>query len=281
MDWVKTKTIFILLLLALNLFLAGSLLYGSQSGTIASNYDAYADKILEDRGIGVPVKWPDGPAQAGMLRFESLPDVDIILNWLMPEADIVLNGQAEGFRQYKSGSRILTITLATDSGSTMLRYEDVSAGYKLDVSVPKRREREIQSLLKSLGLSRYGLVPDRVKEADGEITLSYIQPYDAGYIFDNQVTLVLKHDGLAEMTISLHPELQEIAPSGGGVGDILTAQQALILSPLRGPLQIREIKFGWGQENLGELYFSPVWRIATENEQVYWLNAYTGVQRYR
>ena len=117
-----------------------------------------------------------------------------------------------------------------------------------------------------------------MEETENGTVLSFAQPYEKGRIFDNRVTLVLKDSGVSDLLISLRTVRQKISLRlAGGSWEVLSARQALILSPLRGPLRIREMSFGWSQENAGQQYFSPVWRILTEDGQEYRLNGYTGV----
>ena len=282
MDWAKVKTFFILLMLCLNVFLTGSLMYGSKSGASSDAYLAYADKILADRGILLTGKWPVGPSEAGMLQFnneESDAAMNKILDRLMPGAKIVQGVQDGKQRVYQVGTRKLVIGDSSGTGNVTIHYTDTSSGYRLDTKSEQSRAREIKSLLKEIGLGAYHLVQDTVEETKDGTVLAFVQPYEKGHIFDNRVTLSLKESGVSDLLISLRTVRQKIAPPGGGSWEVLSARQALILSPLRGPLRIREMSFGWSQENAGQQYFSPVWRILTEDGQEFRLNGYTGVLR--
>ncbi len=282
MDWAKVKTFFILLLLCLNVFLTGSLLYGARSGASSDAYLSYADKILADRGILSTGEWPVGPPEAGMLQFdneESDAVLKKILDRLLPGAEIIQGVQDGKLREYQVGTRSLVIGDPTGTGNVTIHFTDTSSGYRLDTKSEQIRTREVKALLKAIGLGAYHLVQDTVRETKDGTVLSFVQPYEKGHIFDNRVSLVLNDSGVSDLLISLRTVRQKIAPPGGGSWEVLSARQALILSPLRGPLQIREMSFGWSQENAGQQYFSPIWRILTEDGQEYRLNGYTGVLR--
>ena len=306
MDWRRTKTLFIGLLVLLNLFLAATLLYGNTIGSGRSEYEAHAVQILLGRGITYAGTWPDGPETAGMLRFESeMPDAEKLLERLMPDARSRLRD--DGVREYSVGSRTLLIGKGAD-GRDEIVYEDPQAGYLLAGADDAALHRSLVSLFRAIGLGSYRLVADTAP-ADGQAVSStpadvtaapadnaagpaatistpadadsdvlvYVQPYREGFLFDNQVTVTLQGGGLRRMSIRLHKEQQMMEPVGGGTGDVLSVQQALLLSPVRGPIEVLDVRFGWGQADAGELYFSPMWRLLLADGRELRLDAYTGV----
>lgn len=275
MDWRRTKTLFIVLLVLLNLFLATTLLYGNTIGSGKGEYEAHALRILSDRGITYAGTWPDGPETAGMLRFESvLPGADPLLSRLMPDAKSRM--REDGTREYSVGSRTLMIGKGAD-GREEMTYDDPDAGYVLASGGDEGVKRAIGSLFRAIGLGKYHLVPDEEQTDGSARTLVYVQPYREGRLFDNRVVVRLQAGGIRSLTIRLHKEQQMMEPVGGGTGEVLTVQQALLLSPVRGPLDIRDVRFGWGQADAGELYFSPMWRIRLADGREIRLDAYTGV----
>ena len=275
MDWRRSKTLFILLLVLLNLFLGGTLLLANTVGAGEAAYITHAQGVLQTRGLQYDGTWPEGPAEAGMLGFENeSPVLDKLLKHLLPDATV--SQSEDGTRVYSMGSRTLIAGMETD-GKPSVSYRDEQAGYLLDLSSDARRERDMQALLRAIGYGGYRFVPDRVQETPDGLWLTYVQPYPDGLLFDNRILFRLTGGGLAEMEIRFHPVQQMLSPVGGGTGAVLTAQQALILSPLRGPLTLDQISFGWGQGDAGELYYSPMWRIITKDGREMRLDAYTGV----
>ncbi len=286
MDWRRTKTIFIGLLLLLNLFLSATLLYGNTTGSGRSEYEAYAGRILADRGITYAGTWPDGPETAGMLRFESaLPNEEKLLARLMPDARSRL--REDGVREYAIGSRTLSIGKGTDGREEMV-FDDPQAGYLLDGSEDAALRRSLADLFRAIGLGPFRLAADAEPVTDAaaaptgaaepvETVFVFMQPYRNGFLFDNRVTVVLQGGGIRRMSIRLHREQQMMEPVGGGTGDVLSVRQALLLSPVRGPLEIQDVRFGWGQADAGELYFSPMWRLRIADGRELRLDAYTGV----
>lgn len=275
MDWKRVKTLFIALLILLNLFLAGTLAYGNAAGSSIQEYNTHAAGILAVRGISLAGDWPKGQPAAGTIRFDNgSPPINPLVERLMPGASIETD--ANGRRQYRMGTRILTEASGAESGNTVTTYEDVSAGYQLDVASDDKRDREIRALLNGIGLGAYQLVFENALETEEGTRLIYAQSYKKGKVFDNQVVLLLRGSGVARMVLSLHPIRQLIAPADGGAGEVLTAMQAVLLSPLQGPMAIGQIEYGWSQADLGELYFSPVWQLRLVNGQGLRLDAYTG-----
>ena len=277
MDWTRVKTLLIALLVLLNLFLAGTLAYGNAAGGSKQEYNTHAAGVLAVRGISLAGDWPKGQPEAGMIRFDNgSPPVNPLIERLMPGASI--STDENGRRQFRMGTRILTDASSTESGNTGIIYEDLSAGYQLDVAADDKRDREIRTLLNGIGLGAYELLFENAVETEEGTRLVYIQSYKKGKVFDNQVILLLRGSGIARIVLSLHPIRQTIAPAGGGAGEVLTAIQAVLLSPLQGPLSIERIEYGWSQADAGELYFSPVWQLRLANGQDLRLDAYTGAR---
>ena len=275
MEWRRAKTLLIVLLFLLNLFLGGTLLYANTAGTGSEEYNAHAEGILLERALLYEGKWPGAPAEAGMLQFETeMPSLDKLLGRLM--ADAVVSQDESGTRTYRMGSRVMTV--GSEAGrNPVVVYRDEQAGYVMNVATPDSRNREISALLRDIGFGAYRLRLDREEPTTEGLWLTYVQPYQKGMLFDNQIRIRLAGGGLSALEIRFHPVGQMMSPVGGGTGAVLTAQQALILSPLRGPLTLADISFGWGQGNAGELYYSPVWRVLTDEGQEMRLDAYTGV----
>jgi hypothetical protein len=275
MDWKHVKTLFILLLLLLNLFLAASLFYGSAAGSGQQEYEAHAADILAARGIALAGEWPEAPQASGMIRFDNgSPSNEKLLERLMPGASV--GTDEKGVRHYLMGNRTLTESSGAESGNTDTIYEDFSAGYQLDASSDEKRDREILSLFSGIGLGSYRLTLDDVKATEEGTLLTYVQAYKRGKLFDNKVLLLLRDSGIVRIVLSLHPVRQMIAPANGSAGEALTSVQAVMLSSLKGPLSIKAVEFGWCQADEGELYFSPAWRVKLEDGQEVRLDAYTG-----
>ncbi len=274
MDWMRAKTLFIGLFLFLNVFLAGVLYLGSAGETRAS-YEAHADMILASRKIEYKGSWPTGPDETGMIRFESRsPDVQKLLERLLPDSQPVLT--EEGMRQYRAGTRSLTLLNGNVEGHPKLLYQDTSAGYLFAANSADKLDKELTSFFKAIGLAEYRLELDRMEETPPGIRYEYIQRHNGGKLFDNHLSVLLREGGLAEIQIALQPAQQMIAPVGGGTGAVLSAQQVLLLSSMEGPLIVESMDFGWGQADPGELYYSPVWRLLLAGGQSLRLDAYTG-----
>ncbi len=275
MDWRRAKTGLIVLLFLLNLFLGGTLLYANTIGSGTAEYNAHAEGILLERALQYQGKWPKTPSEAGMLQFENdLPSLEKLLGRLMADASV--SQDEAGARTYRVGDRVLTV--GPDAGNNpTVTYQDEQASFFIEAATPEDRDREIRALLRDIGFGAYRLQLDREEQAGNTVWLTYVQPYQNGRLFDNQVRLQLRGNGLAGLEIRFHPVRQMMSPVGGGTGAVLTAQQALVLSPLRGPLTFSGITFGWGQGNAGELYYSPVWRLTTTDNREVRLDAYTGV----
>jgi hypothetical protein len=277
LDWKHVKTLFILLLILLNLFLAVSLFYGTEDGNGRQEYEAHAAGVLQARGITTAGAWPKGSPASGMIRFDSgSPPDEKLIERLMPGA--LVETDDKGLRRYRMGNRTLTEASGADAGNTDMTYEDISAGYQLDVSTDEKRDLGIRSLLDGIGLGSYQLTFDDVRETEEGTLLSYVQSYKKGKLFDNQVGLLLRGSGIVRIVLSLHPVRQMIAPAGDDAGEALTAVQAVMLSSLKGPLSVRVAEYGWGQADKGELYFSPMWRLRLDDGQDIRLDAYTGVR---
>jgi hypothetical protein len=275
MDWRRAKTLLIVLLFLLNLFLGGTLLYANTPGRGSAEYNAHAEGILRERALIYEGKWPKAPDETGMLQFENeMPSPDKLLDLLMADASV--SQDESGLRTYRMGSRVMTVG-AEAGRNPVVVYRDDQAGYVMDVATPEARNRDISALLRDIGFGSYRLRLDKEEQTAEGLWLTYVQPCQQGLLFDNQIRIRLAGNGLSALEIRFHPIGQMMSPAGGGTGAVLTAQQALILSPLRGPLTLVDISFGWGQGNAGELYYSPVWRLMTEHGEEMRLDAYTGV----
>jgi len=274
MDWKKARTIFIFLLLALNLFLFVTLLYTGSASTMKA-YEDRSTHLLDSRGIQFIGKWPEGPGQANQILFEvvDLP-VEKMIERLMPGAN--LTTLENGSKEYHSGKRVLTTKVDMASGYPETVYEDITAGFQIDDTDEKSQNRLFKNLFREIGLSSYSLVLDRRETTSpSQEILHFVQSTDGGIIFDNKVIITLQEFGIKKMVISLYPT--KLMPNTNIQSrDLLSAKQALVLSSIKVPMSIEEIDFGWGQEEKDELYFSPLWRYQYNGTQTLLIDAFTG-----
>lgn len=274
MDWRRAKTLCIVLLVFLNIFLMTTLLYGNAIGSGQPTYNEDVLGVLYRRSIVYSGVWPDSPSNEGVLRFENTPPDPVpVLGLLMPNATMLEN--SEGGRVYASGSRTLSSEL-TELGAAMLRYVDVQAGYTISTEDNRRRDEGIEALLNAIGFPGSQFVFEKEEVTVEGIWLTYVESYRGGKLFDNVARFLLVGNGVAEIELKHRAVIQMMPSVDGGMDDILSAQQALVLSPLRGPIDIANAEFGWAQEHSGEQYFSPVWRFQATDGKVFFINAYNG-----
>ncbi len=270
MDWRRAKTIFILVLIGLNLFLLSALAYGGNVD-VSKAYNEKAKKILDDRGIVFSGTWPTISAKARQVMFDiqDLP-MDKIQDRLMPDA--TLFREVAGVKEFRSGTRVLMTHVVSATGYPEAIYTDAGAGLQIDRTNEKRQEAAMKQLFRNFGLASYKLEKDVMFTGD---TLHYIQPFEKGFLYDNEVIVTLKGNGITQIIFSLFPAKKMQSDTDAGE-EMLSVQQAILLSGFQGPAQITAIDFGWGQADKGELYFSPLWRLQLSEGQTVRLNAVNG-----
>ncbi len=273
-DWKRARTIFIFLLIALNLFLFVTLFYNGSS-SVLSAYEERSSHLLDSRGIQFAGKWPDAPNQANQILFDvvDLP-VKKMVERLMPGAS--LTTLDNGAKEYRSGNRVLATKVDMASGYPETVYVDSTAGYQIDLSDEKTQEKSFNNLFREMGVGSYNLVLDRKEIGlQSKEIYYYVQPADKGILFDNKVVVTLRDFGVEKIVFSLYPT--KLMPTTNSQSeDVLTAKQALVLSSIKGPMTIEKIDFGWGQKGKDELYFSPLWRFQYNNSKTLRIDAFTG-----
>lgn len=146
-------------------------------------------------------------------------------------------------------------------------------------------DREIRTLAENFLIEEYlmpaGAVFDSVENiSPGARILHYYQVIDGVAIFTGQLKVIIEDNRVRSLEIYW---VQPAEDSPGREMEVISAIEALSnlvrdLGPSDDPQLITSVTLGYfsGEIDAEKWEISPVWRIVLQNEQVYYINAFTG-----
>ncbi len=268
MEWAKAKTIILILLAALNIFLLSRIIldYGNQG--VPRETIANMEKILESRGVRLECEVPRYDKETPKLVFgngkvNKAAQVEKLLGrQFLNEA-----GSDVQENTFVEGTKKLTFT-----GSNSFTYADASPAESVGIARAAEAEEYIQKFLKDKGLDNPTYMQDGepVRDSDG-ITFNYIEKYKGFLVFDNYLTVKVSAKGVTYLEVR-HKQIKGFSPDK--VNDIAAAYQVL-LENFTGDEKavITSVDMGYKDAvDSGEngLQFSeqlPVWRIKVKDSE--------------
>ena len=262
MEWARAKSIIILLLFAMNIFLASRLLmeYGNQG----LSREAVADMadILASRGVEITCKVPLYEKDTPRLEFgNGVFDIDVQVERLLGfklTSDSRFTGTELVF---ENGVRKLTFI-----GPNSFEYRNPEPGDDVNIGNIFDAEKYLKRFLKEKKLSSSAYVLDGEPEAATDsVIFNYVEKYKGFLVFDNKIRAVVTGKGVTLLEMS-HRSITGFSPDT--IKNISTAYQVM-LENFDGSEKtvVTEITAGYkeaGTEEENELKSSdqlPVWRI--------------------
>jgi len=266
MEWSKAKTILLVLLILLNLFLLIGILLHGANFTLSDDYVQYAKKFLAERNITFKADPPSYNKASGMIEYKSRQiNEDQVVKAVFGKAMKPVE-QENGKRIWDEGNKILEI------GNNSIRIRDFLPGIQESFDNPDELTGSLQAYIKRLGVVKNELVLESQVSIDAETReISFVEKYKEQLLFDNAITIQVSRDGRADLELICRDVNKVI-----GSDEILSVYQILVMAGIPEHSVISSIDFGYKRINEEDLFDSPVWRIRFDNGKIDYYNAYTG-----
>jgi regulatory protein YycI of two-component signal transduction system YycFG len=168
------------------------------------------------------------------------------------------------------------------TGLTRISYDP---GVFLGEDLSQLEQRELKNSLMQF-LEERALVPEGIqfdyldRSEPGQLTFYYYQVIDEMPVFSGQFKIVLRSDYVVEVEIYWLDPLDRVPSRKMEVISIAEALANLvrILGPCDESCRIARIDLGYysGEYDAEKWEIPPVWRIFFDNQQFYYINAFTG-----
>lgn len=261
MDWARAKSIFIVVLLCLNIFLGYFVFTYFTGSGIPKETLANTESILASRGVTLDCDLPaynrktpsliyGNGAFDGKLLAEGLLDLG--------SASIMEGGIRDG-TVWKNGSRSLTF-----ANSYTFTYTDSAPGEKVRLSDQGAVERTIKTFLEGAGLkiSEY-IFDNMIRNENGTLTLQYIRKYKGFPVFDSTLDCTVGPAGITQ----LQCRYRDILGFSSEKRSVVAAYQILLKDSVNyGNAVITQIDLGYrgnGEQDAHTKQSTerPVWRV--------------------
>mgnify|MGYP001165594047 FL=1 len=262
MDWARAKTILIIIFLALNVFLAATIIYTSNFSQ-AAEYNRYAMDFLKSRNIEIMTDLSKIPGKAKRILYTTREFDLQKLSELVFGTELPFEERGDALVCEK-GMEIIALTddqltITDQNGFGHERFNDMD-----------QFQRKAYSYLARLGFRKRDLCLDSVYEPDEKILDFYVK-YNGALLFDQKINVILLEDGTLKISVPAKIVKKNTAPL-----EIISPYQLLVMANLPEGSIVKSVDFGYKQISEGELYATPVWRVVLDGQGQLFFNAVTG-----
>ena len=264
MDWSKAKTILIIVLLLLNIFLLTMTIFNNPANLFTDNYRKHALDYLSSRDIRIDTAIPgfSGPAAKTIFTAKEYDPQKLCRLVFGENMPVSFNGNTFDVKKDEESIKL------TDEW--LIINDKLSDGRDLYANPEKYRGR-MQKYLKDIGYNN--VIAGGVTEEDGVIRVSFNLKIGNNIVFDHIITAELSNEGMLTISAPVRDIIK-----GNGKSDILTAYQVLVTGGLPSGTHISDVDFGYNQVSEGDIFGTPVWRVILGDGTVLYYNAYTGAR---
>jgi regulatory protein YycI of two-component signal transduction system YycFG len=250
MDWSRAKNIFIIIFLAVNLFLLANIFSFKMGEGISRETISDAVQILEARGVVLECKIPDRTVKTASLQFSSTPlDKAIISGILM--------GKPSTESMSVSGSKKLNF----DPANYSFTYTDNDPQGKVSPLNANEAEKYIKKVIKDTGMPAAAFTADAFStNNDGSVSLRLVQKFNGILIINNTMEATLTENGIT----ALKCRYRRVG-EGKDTKNVLPAYLVLLRSfeeNNKSTITAMELGFGEYQDrDTKEPYNGYIWRV--------------------
>lgn len=267
MDWARAKTILIVTLLLLNIFLFVTILYTNSGIRFQSEYTRYAREYLESRNIQIDERIPDIRGKAEIINYPTNRKYNLDTLSQTVFGHKAEKTEEDGEVVIREGEEKIIL-----NNEVLFIKDQLPDGKDLFIDL-KGFSEKVLSYLKDLGYSKNTLSLQALEETDDIKRMTYVLTYKNGLLFDKKIMAELSKEGV--LTLSL--TAKEAKPAENPeTFEVMSAYQVLVMGNLPTGTHIKSIHFGYRQIRAEELYDSPVWRFILEDGTTLFFNANTG-----
>jgi len=270
MDWGRAKSILIIMLLALNIFLLANIFLISAGDAFRGQDVSAASRILEKRGVGLKCRIPASANSVGKLFFkETAVNRPAVFKRLFGSAQNPPSFTSPGAK-IADGSKTLNF-----EGDNSFTFEDKHPSVDINLAGPGGNGENIKKLLAEMRLPVSSFYLDgTTNNPDGTVTCVLYEKYGGYAVFDNYAVVTALDGRLASLKWH-YKKPENIVP---GARKIISASQILLKNYIAGDKAvITSIDLGFMEYKLErdtkELYGLPVWRIRTEDGKTRYFKA--------
>lgn len=266
MDWSRAKTILIIVLLFLNIFLLAMIIFSNPASLFAGNYNKYALDYLKSRNIRINTDIPNysGPTSKIIYTAREFDPDKLCILVFGGTLPVSFNGNDFSIEK---GEESLSLT-----GDLLHINDKLSDGGEL-FGDPDKLMKRLLKYLNELGFKRKNIIAGEIGNKDGAIQVEFYLKYKNNMVFDQIITARIDSNGL----LTIWAPAKDIS-KGNGKGDILSAYHVLVTGGLPSGVSIEDVDFGYKQVSESDIYGTPVWRVILGDGTVLYYNAYTGVR---
>jgi len=198
MDWSKSKTILILMLLALNIFLLISIMFYKDVFTVSNDTIENTVSILESRNVHLKCDIPQQSGKMPAIVYDNSHfNIDKIIQKLSDDVDL------DTERLVQENDIIMGEKKITLKEGNVLAYENANPSGNVNVNNMDEVEKCAKKFLSDIGIkiSAYKLDRQSRNEA-GEVSLHYIEKYGKHLVYDSYVDIVIGEKGVRSLSYS-------------------------------------------------------------------------------
>lgn len=282
MNLGRAKTILIIAFIGLNAFLGYYLFwpdFGRLTEVAVTAEEAHIiEKLLNDNNYFLAVPLERANRTSNFISVSPGLDEQQKIRQRLINQDASVY-EAEGSIYYNSENETAVFK---PTGLTRITYEP---GVFLVENTSELEELELKAILMQF-LEEQKLVPDDIqfdyleKKEEGRLIFHYYQVVEDMPIFSGQFKVVMQSDYIEEVEVYWLKPIDRIPARAMETISIAEALTNLVrtLGPSEESRQIVRIDLGYfsGEYDAEKWEIPPVWRIFLDNQQYYYINAFTG-----
>ena len=271
MDWARAKNILIVLLFALNLTLAATIVNRAIGGSADRELYSSITRILNDRGVIMQCDFPKQITSSELLIYG--------------DGARFVENCAKALNNRNKGAAVRDSSRVELLGRESLRYTNPRPDEALDTASIQILDTAIRRVLGEWGIDLTGFTTDySTKSGDGSFFYQYILDYKGKLVFDSNVNVSVNEDGgISEITLS-YREIK--SASLDKLMKVIPAYQVLLKNYYDSGVVIVSINIGFMGQNTArdnpfvESNEGAVWRIRLDDGSERFFEATYGDEIY-
>lgn len=266
MEWSKAKTILLVLLILLNLFLLVGILLHGENITLSDDYVQYAKKFLAERNITFLTEPPSYKKASGMIEYKPRQiNRDQLVKAVFGKT-VAPSQQNDEISVWMDDNKVLEI------GNNLIRIRVILPDIMEGFDKPDALVNSLQAYIRGLGAVKNNFVLESLSSINADtMVITLAEEYKDQLLFDNTIAVQASRDGTVDFELTCR-EVNKVI----GSDDILSVYQILVMAGIPDHAVISSIDFGYMRINEEDLFDNPVWRIRFDNGHIEYFNAYTG-----
>lgn len=267
MDWSRAKSIILVILIILNIFLFINVFNEKSNFEISMGYRDNAKQALEEAGftINCPIPINNKPVPRISFTEEDQNGYTGMIRKLIGSEN---ESESKAPNNYYYGNgKILELR----NNSFILTDETQNETFPVDYK--KRLDIKLKSWIRKNKVSTEPFVLDSISKEGDTVTVEYVQVYKNIPVFNNKIVFTIENSYLKKVKGSLRI-FSDIQTSKKD--EIISSEITLLTGKGKINGIIDSIDLGYLQLQQEDIYDTPVWRVKLASGEQVWFNAFTG-----